>query len=102
MGNPIHYRDERCTRGMELLLEKYDEETLKENTGMDLVSYNTINQFMVDRYIRWDQAAAILNTPDLFNYFFNRKKNYQSIVWQRPHSFWTTRRWIGTKNLWRI
>ncbi len=74
MGNPIHYRDERCTRGMELLLEKYDEETLKENTGMDLVSYNTINQFMVDRYIRWDQAAAILNTPDLFNYFLTGKK----------------------------
>ncbi len=73
MGNPVHYRDERCNRGMKMLLEQFDEKELKKETGMDVVSFNTINQFMVDRYIRWEQANAILNTPDLFNYFLTGK-----------------------------
>ena len=74
MANPIHYRDERCNQGKALLLEKKDEKQLKHDTGMDCVSYNTINQFMVDRYIRYNQAQAILNIPDLFNYFLTEKK----------------------------
>jgi len=97
MANPIHYRDERCSQGMERLLERYDEKALKERTGMDCVSYNTINQFMMDKYIRWDQAAAILNTPDLFNYFLTGKKlseysmatttqllDYETMDWNQP------------------
>jgi len=97
MANPIHYRDERCSQGMERLLERYDEKALKERTGMDCVSYNTINQFMMDKYIRWDQANAVLNTPDLFNYFLTGKKqseysmatttqllDYETMDWNQP------------------
>jgi len=74
MANPIHYRDERCNQGLALLLEKKNEASLKSETGMDCVSYNTINQLLVDRYIRWDHADVILNIPDLFNYFLTGKK----------------------------
>ncbi|MBN2220690.1 MAG: rhamnulokinase, partial [Vallitaleaceae bacterium] len=69
MGNPVHYRDERAQRGMERLLKSYSNRELKEKTGMDCVSYNTVNQLMEESHINLDQASGILNIPDLLNYF---------------------------------
>lgn len=70
MGNPIHYRDQRASQGMAMLLEKYSAEALKERTGMDCVSYNTVNQLINDDVLKHSgNVAAMLNTPDLFNYF---------------------------------
>ncbi len=69
INNPVHYRDERAAEGMEMLLLRYDKESFKERTGMDCVSYNTINQIINDRHAKKDEAVAMLNMPDLFNYF---------------------------------
>ncbi len=69
MGNPVQYRDERAAQGMEELLTKYDKEALKRRTGMDCVTYNTVNQLIKERLLRYDDVEAMLNTPDLFNYF---------------------------------
>lgn len=69
IGNPVHYRDERAAAGMEMLLEKYDKESLKIRTGMDCVSYNTVNQLINDKKLQNNDVDAMLNMPDLFNYF---------------------------------
>lgn len=74
MANPVHYRDQRAGRGMAILLDKIDAIRLKEMTGMDAASYNTINQLLVDKWVSQPQAQAILNTPDLFNYFLTGNK----------------------------
>ncbi len=73
MGNPVQYRDERAAEGMEELLSKYDREDLKRRTGMDCVSYNTVNQLIKERLFKYDDVEAMLNTPDLFNYFLTGK-----------------------------
>lgn len=69
MANPIHYRDERAQQGMNQLLERFNEEDLKKQTGMDCVSYNTVNQLMNERLLKKSGVTAMLNMPDLFNYF---------------------------------
>lgn len=74
MGNPIHYRDVRAAEGMEMLLSKYSAKDMKRKTGMDCVSFNTINQLINDSVIKHSSnVAAMLNTPDLFNYFLTGK-----------------------------
>jgi len=73
LGNPIQYRDDRAAEGMKQLLSKYDKETLKRRTGMDCVTYNTVNQLISEKLLRYDDVAAMLNTPDLFNYFLTGK-----------------------------
>ncbi len=73
IGNPVHYRDDRAAKGLALLMEKYDKETLKINTGMDCVSYNTVNQLLSDKQLTKGHVKAMLNMPDLFNYFLTGK-----------------------------
>ena len=60
MGNPVQYRDERAAQGMEELLTKYDKEALKRRTGMDCVTYNTVNQLIKERLLRYDDVEAML------------------------------------------
>lgn len=74
IGNPIHYRDKRAAAGMEKLLQLYDEKDFKKRTGMDCVSYNTVNQLVNDRILlKSDDSKKdelrMLNIPDLFNYY---------------------------------
>lgn len=59
--------------GMALLLKQFDKDTLKTQTGMDCVTYNTINQLINDRQLRKGHVKAMLNMPDLFNYFLTGK-----------------------------
>lgn len=70
LGNPIHYRDQRAAEGMAMLLKRYDAGAFKKRTGMDCVSYNTINQLINESYLeRGISVDCMLNMPDLFNYF---------------------------------
>lgn len=70
IGNPVHYRDARAAEGMEMLFEKYPAKVMKEKTGMDCVSYNTVNQLINESILKREgDVVAMLNTPDLFNYF---------------------------------
>lgn len=67
--NPVNYRDDRAAAGMKQLLEKYSKNEMKTMTGMDCVSYNTVNQLINDKFLARGQAKAMLNMPDLFNFF---------------------------------
>lgn len=66
VNNPVHYRDERSEKGRQQLLTIIDEKELKIKTGMDSVSYNTVNQLLKDKNIK--ENVSFLNIPDLFNY----------------------------------
>lgn len=74
MANPIHYRDARAQEGLDILLSRIDKNTLKMRTGMNCDSYNTINQLVSDKNIHRTSCKALLNMPDLFNYFLTGKK----------------------------
>ncbi|MCT4544691.1 MAG: rhamnulokinase [Vallitalea sp.] len=73
IGNPVHYRDERAIKGMNKLLATYDKQDLKKRTGMDCVSYNTVNQLINDKQLKKAKVQSMLNMPDLFNYFLTGK-----------------------------
>jgi len=73
MGIPIQYRDQRAAEGMSKLLEEFDEASLKKRTGMDCVSYNTINQLVNERLLQHNNVKGMLTMPDLFNYFLTGK-----------------------------
>ncbi|MDA3845721.1 MAG: FGGY family carbohydrate kinase, partial [Vallitaleaceae bacterium] len=69
ISNPVHYRDKRAALGMEKLLNMYGVDELKKKTGMDCVSFNTVNQLINDRLLKKNIGISMLNIPDLFNYF---------------------------------
>jgi len=73
MANPIHYRDSRAQQGLDKLLTLIDKDTLKRSTGMNCDSYNTINQLISDKNIHRPSCKALVNMPDLFNYFLTGK-----------------------------
>lgn len=73
MGLPIQYRDPRAGEGRTKLLEKFDKDELKRRTGMDCVTYNTINQLMSEKLLKYDTIKGLLTMPDLFNYFLTGK-----------------------------
>lgn len=74
MNNPVHYRDERSERGRQKLLTIIDEVTLKKETGMDSVSYNTVNQLMMDKLLKTHSNLGFLNIPDLFNFMITGQR----------------------------
>jgi len=67
--NPVNYRDDRAAAGMKQLLESFTKDELKLLTGMDCVTYNTVNQLINDKFLARGHAKAMLNMPDLFNFF---------------------------------
>lgn len=73
MANPIHYRDPRAQAGLDKLLAKMDLKEIKTRTGMNCDSYNTVNQLISDKNIHREHCMALLNMPDLFNYFLTGK-----------------------------
>jgi len=73
MANPIHYRDTRAQQGLDKLLSLIDKDMLKKTTGMNCDSYNTINQLVSDKNIHRSSCKALVNMPDLFNYFLTGK-----------------------------
>lgn len=75
LRNPIHYRDARAQKGLERLAKDTDLEEVKRLTGMDCVSYNTVNQLLAETLLNnktQDEGQAcpykLLNIPDLFNF----------------------------------
>lgn len=74
MVNPIHYRDPRAQAGLDKLLSIMDLKEIKLRTGMNCDSYNTVNQLISDKNIHRSHCKALLNMPDLFNYFLTGKK----------------------------
>ncbi len=69
ISNPINYRDDRSTKGLEKLLSMYSKEDLKKRTYMNSESYNTVNQLLFESNI--DLGEKMLFMPDLFTYFLS-------------------------------
>ncbi len=72
VSNPINYRDDRSTKGLEKLLSMYSKDELKEMTYMNSESYNTVNQLLMEDNI--EIGKRLLFTPDLFTYFLCGEK----------------------------
>ncbi len=72
MGNPVHYRDKRTNGLAALLGSELGEGTLFRATGIQDAWFNTVCQMkgaLVMNPEAFENAAALLFTPDLINYF---------------------------------
>ena len=77
LGNPFMYRDKR-TEGVEERIQKViSRETIYEETGIQFMFFNTINQLFAAKQMKGevlDQASDLLFMPDLFNYWLCGEK----------------------------
>ncbi|PXV62555.1 rhamnulokinase [Halanaerobium congolense] len=77
MSVPFHYRDDRTEGIMEEVFTKLSREEIYQETGIQFMELNTIFQLYAELKNRsWilDNAADLLFTPDLLNYFLTGKK----------------------------
>jgi len=77
LSNPFMYRDKR-TDGIEERIQKIvSPETIYEETGIQFIFLNSINQLFAEKESRGeelDQACDLLFMPDLFNYWLCGEK----------------------------
>lgn len=72
-----HYRDQRCKKGLKLVLEQIGWERLFELTGIQLLPFNTIFQLATEDPARLKQARYILGIADAFNYMLGGRICYE-------------------------
>ncbi|MBE7054163.1 MAG: rhamnulokinase [Ruminococcaceae bacterium] len=84
VSNPVHYRDARCDNMIEEFKNEMTLENLYDETGIQILNFNTIFQlYYVSKYRKeqLDLADKILFIPDLLNYFLTGvKKNEYTIA----------------------
>jgi rhamnulokinase len=74
LQNPVHHRDARSARGMEIALERVAPRDLYERTGIQLMPINTVFQLAAvaaDDDPSLQAANALLLLPDLFHYWLS-------------------------------
>jgi rhamnulokinase len=64
LADPFCYRDERAPRAMQELHRRIPAERLRELTGVQLISINTLYQLFADRLAKLDEGAAWMNLPE--------------------------------------
>lgn len=70
LGNPVHYRDARGSRGRDQVRTEIDAATLYQTTGIQQAPFNTIFQLAAIRNTaQLDAAATLLMIPDLIAYW---------------------------------
>jgi rhamnulokinase len=71
--NPVHHRDGRSARGMELALERVGARALYERTGIQLMPINTIFQLraLAVETDLLERAETVLLVPDLLSYWLS-------------------------------
>jgi rhamnulokinase len=70
VSSPYHYRDERTTRGVELVHDVVDQEALYQAGGLQFLPFNTLYQLAVDRVDGvLDEATSMLMIPDLLGFW---------------------------------
>jgi rhamnulokinase len=77
LGNPYHYRDPRTNGMMELLFQRIPRRRVFEQTGIQVMQYNTLYQLfsMIHDHDPLLQAAdTLLMMPDLFHYWLTGRK----------------------------
>lgn len=73
LSNPVHYRDARTDGAQELVGKVIDPNELYGIAGIQTINFNTIYQLAVEDPEKIRNAARMLNTPDLLNYFLTGK-----------------------------
>jgi len=79
LRNPIAYRDERTLIGSKLRSNIISNEALYKKTGIQHLSFNTINQIVHDLnyYEEMNEVDQILMIPDLVAYFLTGNKRIE-------------------------
>ena len=84
IGNPVHYRDSRTDNIPEELFKTVSREKVYEETGIQIMNFNTLYQLYYLEKYRPDtlsKADQMLFMPDLLNYFLTGvKKNEYTIA----------------------
>ncbi len=75
IGGPVHYRDERTARGVELVERVVDQEQLYAAGGLQFLPFNTLYQLAVDSADGLlDGSTVMLMLPDLFAFWLTGEK----------------------------
>jgi rhamnulokinase len=70
LGTPFHYRDDRASRGVELVHSVAPFEQLYGMNGLQFLPFNTLYQLAADRADGWlDDADRMLLIPDLLAFW---------------------------------
>lgn len=72
LGDPYQYRDSRTEGTVEALARKPGQEFIFEQTGIQFMFFNTLNQLVAEKKAlpgRLELANQLLFLPDLFNYW---------------------------------
>jgi rhamnulokinase len=64
LADPFCYRDERAPTAMQELHKRIPAERLRELTGVQLISINTLYQLYADRLAKLDEGATWMNLPE--------------------------------------
>lgn len=75
VGIPHHYRDERSSRGVEIVESAMDRSELFARNGLQFLPFNTLYQLAVDRADGvLDVADRVLLVPDLVSYWLTGRQ----------------------------
>ncbi|QAY59114.1 rhamnulokinase [Microbacterium protaetiae] len=69
LGNPFHYRDERCERGVAKVHERMPHPELFARNGLQFLPFNTLYQFAAEDPAVLRVADTALLIPDLVAYW---------------------------------
>jgi rhamnulokinase len=64
LADPFCYRDERAVAAMRELHKRISPERLRELTGVQLITINTLYQLFADRMAKLPEGAAWMNLPE--------------------------------------
>ena len=78
IGGPVHYRDERTARGVDLVQRIVDQEELYAAGGLQFLPFNTLYQLAVDKADGLlDADTEMLMLPDLFGFWLTGEKSVE-------------------------
>ena len=77
LGNPVHYRDTRTDRMMEMAFQRIPREQIYQITGLQFLPFNTIFQLLALKQARsplLDVTETLLMMPDLFGWLLTGQR----------------------------
>jgi len=77
LGNPVHYRDARTERMIEVAFQRITRERIYQITGLQFLPFNTIYQLLALKQARsplLDVAETLLMMPDLFGWLLTGQR----------------------------
>jgi rhamnulokinase len=83
IGNPYHYRDSRTDRILDTVCAQIPRCEIYRQTGIQVMAINTLFQLFAMRQAhdpQLDMARALLNMPDLFNFWLTGERNSEFTI----------------------